>query len=164
MGKSKQSKSIIMKNVLYFLFLSVLTSSFFACGQEDHSAEIEALKQKLADVEKQNEQKMDAPKPGLIHTVFFWLKEDLSDDQKATFKAGVKSLSTISHIQTFYMGPAAATEERGVVDNSYDMALINQFAKPEDQEAYQIDPIHLKFVDDCKDFWTKVVVYDSLVE
>jgi stress responsive alpha/beta barrel protein len=153
-----------MKNLLYVLFLVLITSNFLACGAEDNSAEIEALKQKLADAEKQNEQKMEVPKPGLIHSVFFWLKEDLTDDQKAKFKAGVKSLGTISHIQTFYMGPAADTEERGVVDNTYDMALINQFAKPEDQMAYQIDPIHLKFVDECKDLWTKVVVYDNLVE
>ena len=155
---------LIMKNTFYFLFISILFFTFSACGVEDHSAELEALKQKLADAEKQSSQKMETPKPELIHTVFFWLKEDLTDDQKAKFKAGVKSLSNISHIQTFYMGPAANTEERGVVDNSYDMALINQFAKPEDQEAYQIDPIHLKFVEDCKDLWTKVVVYDSLVE
>lgn len=153
-----------MKNTLYFLFISVLAFGLFSCGQEDQSAKIAALEQQLADAAKQNEQKMETPKPGLIHTVFFWLKEDLTEDQKAKFKAGVKSLSAISHIQTFYMGPAAKTEERGVVDNSYDMALINQFAKPEDQEAYQIDPIHLKFVEECKDFWTKVVVYDSLVE
>ena len=153
-----------MKNLLYFLFLGVMITNFFACEAEDHSAEIESLTQKLADAEKQIEQKMDAPKPGLIHSVFFWLKADLTDEQKAKFKAGVKSLGAISHIQTFYIGPAADTEERGVVDNTYDMALINQFAKPEDQMAYQIDPIHLKFVADCKDLWTKVVVYDNLVE
>ncbi len=153
-----------MKNLLNYLFLSILVFSFFACATEDRSAEIETLKQKLAEIKNQKPQIMEAPKPALIHSVFFWLKEDLTDDQKAKFKAGVKSLSEISHIQTFFMGPAAKTEERGVVDNTYDMALINQFAKPEDQEAYQVDPIHLKFVDDCKDLWTKVVVYDNLVE
>jgi len=150
-----------MKNTCYYLlFLAVVFSS---CG-EDRSAEIQALEKQLTDAKSKIAHKMETPRPELIHSVFFWLKEDLTDAQKAKFKAGVKSLGQIKHIQTFYMGPAADTEERGVVDNSYDMALINQFAKPADQEAYQIDPIHLKFVDDCKDLWTKVVVYDNLIE
>jgi len=150
-----------MKNTYYsLLFLAVV---FFSCG-EDHSTKVQALEKQLADAKSAIAQKVETPKPELIHSVFFWLKEDLTDAQKAKFKAGVKSLGQIKHIQTFYMGPAADTEERSVVDNSYDMALINQFAKPADQEAYQIDPIHLKFVEDCKDLWTKVIVYDNLVD
>ncbi len=153
-----------MKNVLYILFFSILGSVFFACNVEDQSGEIEILKQKLAEAENKKPTTMDVEKPALIHTVFFWLKEDLSEEDKAKFKAGVKSLSTVSHIQTFYMGSSAGTESRDVVDHSYDQALICQFAKVDDQAAYQIDPIHLKFVEDCKDYWTKVVVYDSLVD
>ena len=30
------------------------------------------------------------------------------------------------------------------------------------QDAYQIDPIHLAFVENYKHLWTKVVVYDSV--
>lgn len=152
-----------MKNILYFLALSFLVLASFGCA-EDRSAEMEALQKQLSEAKDQMVQKVETPKPGLIHTVFFWLKEDLDDAQKAKFKTGVQSLSQIKHIQTFYLGPAAKTEERGVVDNSYSMALICQFAQPADQEAYQIDPIHLKFVEDCKDLWDRVVVYDSLVE
>lgn len=155
---------IKMRNILYYLFLFLTITVFSACAGEDQRAEIKALETKLADAEKQIAQKMETPKPGLIHTVFFWLKDDLTPEQQAKFKKGVQSLATIKHIQTCYIGPAADTEERGVVDNSYSLALINQFAKPEDQVAYQIDPIHLKFVEDCKDLWAKVVVYDNLVE
>lgn len=155
-----------MKTTLYFLFFGILLSTVFACNQVDNSAEIDALKKQLETAKQQitdlNAHK--AAKPGLIHTVFFWLKEDLTDEQKAKFKAGVESLSQIKHIQTFYTGPSAGTEDRDVVDHSYDTALICQFAKSADQDAYQVDPIHLKFVEECKDLWTKVIVYDNLVE
>lgn len=153
-----------MKNTFYLLCLSFLCATFFACAPEDRSAELASLQEQLTEAKQKAEQAMTAPAPGFIHSVFFWLKEDLTDEQKAKFKAGVQSLSQIKHIQTFYMGPPANTVERGVVDNSYSTALICQFEKPADQEAYQIDPIHLKFVEDCKDLWTKVIVYDNLVE
>lgn len=153
-----------MKNKHLIIFLAILMTTFFACKQENGSTEIEALKQQLADAEKQNEQKMESKKPGLIHTVFFWLKEDITEEEQLKFIAGVKSLQSISHIQTSYTGEAAITEERGVVDNSYDMAWICQFEKPSDQEAYQIDPVHLKFIEDCGELWTKVIVYDSLID
>jgi hypothetical protein len=32
----------------------------------------------------------------------------------------------------------------------------------QDQESYQSDPIHLKFVEECASLWKKVVVYDSV--
>ncbi len=155
-----------MKNALYFLFLTILSSAFFSCDQSDYTAEIESLKNKLETAEKKiaDAEANAAQKPALIHTVFFWLKEGISEEEKAKFLAGVQSLSKIEHIQTFYTGPSAGTEDRDVVDHSYDTALICQFKDVKDQEAYQVDPIHLKFVEDCKDLWTKVIVYDNLVK
>jgi hypothetical protein len=35
------------------------------------------------------------------------------------------------------------------------------FNSKEDQESYQTDPIHLKFVEENSHLWSKVVVYDS---
>ncbi|MFT7068756.1 MAG: hypothetical protein ACJAZY_001640, partial [Spirosomataceae bacterium] len=32
-----------------------------------------------------------------------------------------------------------------------------------DQDAYQEEPIHLKFIEDFSSMWTKVQVYDNLV-
>jgi hypothetical protein len=34
------------------------------------------------------------------------------------------------------------------------------FDNLEDQEAYQNDPIHKEFIEDCSHLWEKVVVYD----
>jgi len=142
---------------------------FQSCSQVDTTAQEaaqEILKTELAAAQAEIAQLTAAAEaqPGLIHSVFFWLKEDLSEADQAAFRTGVESLRAVSTVKNMYIGPAAATEERGVVDNSYSTALIVHFADVAAQDAYQIDPIHLKFVEDHKDKWTKVVVYDSLVE
>jgi hypothetical protein len=101
---------------------------------------------------------------GLVHSVFFWLKDNLTTEQETAFRAGVASLRGVGSVQQMYIGTVAPTEERGVIDNTYSIALLVHFADVAGQNAYQIDPIHLKFVEDHKDKWTKVVVYDSMVE
>ena len=62
------------------------------------------------------------------------------------------------------IGTAAGSENRDVVDHSYDHALIVHFKDQAAHDAYQIDSIHTAFVEAHKDKWSKVVVYDSLVE
>lgn len=102
--------------------------------------------------------------PGLIHNVYFWLKDDITDEAKATFMTGAESLGTIESIQTFYMGPHADTEARGVVDHSYDLSLVIMFEDMAAHDAYQVDSIHLAFIEASKDAWAEVKVYDVAIE
>lgn len=154
-------------NKMKKLFLLLLCTSFFACNDgaelqskiQEMENELTETKEKLATAEASA-----VKQPGLIHTVFFWLKEDLSESDVAAFLEGVKSLRGVKTVKSCYIGPPAPTEERGVVDNTYSFALINHFEDVAGQDAYQIDPIHLKFVEDHKDKWTKVIVYDNLVK
>lgn len=148
-----------MKNILP-LFLLV----FFACNQVDPNlqTELDTLKEKLATAEK-NLQGTAVDETAFIHTVFFWTNEEVSAEDKAAFaKNGLKGLSKISSVYKFYMGPPAKTSEE-VIDNSYDFALVCHFKNEADQDAYQVDPIHLKFIEDYKHLWKKVVVYDNLL-
>jgi len=39
--------------------------------------------------------------------------------------------------------------------------LILSFESAEDQEAYQEEPPHKVFIEECQDLWEKVIVYDS---
>jgi hypothetical protein len=36
------------------------------------------------------------------------------------------------------------------------------FDNKEDQDIYQTDPVHLKFINDCSHLWQKVLVYDTV--
>lgn len=97
----------------------------------------------------------------LIHTVYFWLTDDATDERKKAFEKALEDLSLVPSIDKFYWGVPAATEERGVIDSSYDYAINVFFNSLEDQLAYQVDPLHLKFVEENEAIFKKVIVYDN---
>ena len=102
-------------------------------------------------------------KPALIHTVFFWAKEGSTAEELKSFEQGLIKLGTCPQIQSYYWGPPAPTENRDVVDNTYDYAINIHFASVEDQKGYQDEPIHQEFIENHQDLWGKVVVYDNVV-
>lgn len=98
----------------------------------------------------------------MIHSVFFWLKAELSDEQVAFFEGEMAKLPLIESVGTGLIGKPAATEERPpVTDHSFSYHLSLNFASIEDHNAYQVHPEHDAFVAACKDLWERVVVYDS---
>lgn len=100
--------------------------------------------------------------PGmLVHTVFFWLKAGLTEAQRADFRRGVATLASIASIEKAYIGPPAATEKRAVIDDTYSIALVVLCRNVAAHDAYQSDPIHLKFIADCRGYWDRVQVYDA---
>jgi hypothetical protein len=147
------------------IYLFLLMTVVWSCDQgqvQELSTQVEQLKVDLAKAEENLAAATSAKNdPGLIHSVFFWLKEDISPEDEKAFLEGVNSLRAVSTIKNCYIGPPAPTEARNVVDNTYSYALIVHFDDVAGQDAYQIDPIHLKFVEDHKDKWTKVIVYDN---
>ena len=103
-----------------------------------------------------------AQKKGMfIHHVYFWLKNSGNKDDKAKLIEGLKKLSKVKTIKNFYIGQPAATR-REVIDSSYDVSWLLFFANAADQDSYQTDPVHLKFVEECSSLWKKVTVYDSI--
>ena len=103
-----------------------------------------------------------AQKKGMfIHHVYFWLKNSGNKEDKAKLIEGLKKLSKVNTIKSFYIGQPAATR-RDVIDSSYDVSWLLFFDNAADQDSYQTDPIHLKFVEECSALWTKVTVYDTI--
>ena len=60
----------------------------------------------------------------LAHSVFFWLRSELSDEERAAFQVGVDTLATIQSASSTYIGTPSATKERPPVDSSYDIGLL----------------------------------------
>lgn len=98
----------------------------------------------------------------LIHHVFFWLKEPKNEAHKKLLVAALNELLNVKTIKMSHIGFPAGTESRDVVDHSYSVSYMVMFDNQTDQDAYQIDPIHLKFVEENSHLWNKVVVYDSV--
>jgi len=97
----------------------------------------------------------------LYHCVYFWLKPELTAAQRADFRRGVETLTRIQAAAKVEVGVPAATERRPVIDASYDVALIVICPDVAAHNAYQVDPLHLAFVEQYKTFWTRVQIYDS---
>lgn len=104
-----------------------------------------------------------ASKPSIapvVHHVFFWLKNPKSKEDLTKLLAGLRTLGGIETVRAIHIGVPADTEQRGVVDASYSASEILFFDDVAGQNAYQVHPIHKKFVADCEHLWERVVVYD----
>jgi hypothetical protein len=96
-----------------------------------------------------------------VHHVYFWLKNADSDNDKQQLLQGLHSLMAIEPKQLAHIGVPAETN-RGVIDTSYTFSLLLIFNTLQEQEDYQVHPIHLQFVENCAPLWERVVVYDSV--
>ena len=96
-----------------------------------------------------------------VHHVYFWLKNPNSAEDKAKLIEGLKKLTKVKSIKEAHIGVPADTN-RDVIDSSYAVSWLLMFKDKAAQDSYQVDPIHLKFVEEYSPLWNKVVVYDSV--
>jgi hypothetical protein len=94
-----------------------------------------------------------------IHSVYFWLKPELTQEQQDRFWAGVKALEEIPCLKLFFVGTPADTD-RPVIDRSYSCALITGFDDQAGHDIYQDHPVHDKFRE-LAELWDKVLIYDA---
>jgi hypothetical protein len=95
-----------------------------------------------------------------VHSVYFWLKPELTEAEQQAFWDGVRSLTTIKSVRQSFVGRPAATD-RPVIDRSYSCALVVMFDDLAGHDFYQEDPIHDRFREGCAAYWTKVLIYDA---
>lgn len=93
------------------------------------------------------------------HCVFFWLQPGVTEPQRASFERGLSSLLDIPGVVSGSFGAPAATD-RPVVERSYSYGLMVQFQSVAEHDAYQVDPIHHAFLEQCSALWTRVQVFD----
>ena len=98
----------------------------------------------------------------LVHHVFFWLEDPQNPEVRKQFESALQRLLKVRTIKLSHIGVPASTEQRDVVDHSYTYSFMLFFDSRADQESYQTDPIHLKFVEENSHLWSKVVVYDAV--
>lgn len=96
-----------------------------------------------------------------IHHVYFWLKEPENPEHHALLLEGLRTLGKIPSIRSFHIGVPAGTS-RDVIETTYAFSWLAVFGSPEAQDDYQVDPIHVRFVDTYGHLWERVIVYDSV--
>ncbi len=98
----------------------------------------------------------------LVHHVYFWLNEPKNESHKNQLVKALNDLLKVETIRLSHIGFPAGTESRDVVDHSYSVSYMVMFDDQAGQDAYQVHPLHVKFVEENSHLWNKVVVYDSV--
>jgi len=107
---------------------------------------------------------LNSMETGYIHSVFFWLKPDITVEEKQDFmENGLGELKKCKHLTSLFYGPPAM-RPREIVDSNYDFARICHFLYTAGHEAYQIDPVHRAFVEKYEHFFGRVNIYDIRIE
>lgn len=99
----------------------------------------------------------------IAHYVLFWLKEDLTDQEKKEFTQFFEDLKKVPTIKSLHYGSPANTTQRDVVDNSFSYNLLVYFDNMDDLNVYETHPIHLEAIEKYNKYWTKVAVHDSIL-
>lgn len=97
----------------------------------------------------------------LIHSVYFYLRPELTEAERADFKQGAEKLKAVASASGLYVGTPAPVAERPVIDRTYGAALVAVFKDVDAHNAYQVDPLHKAFVEKYRSFWTRIQVYDA---
>ena len=100
----------------------------------------------------------------LAHDVYFTLNDRTDEARAALVAACRKYLSNHPGSVFFACGTRALQYDREVNDRDFDVALLVVFATEADHDAYQTAPRHLQFIEENRDTWAKVRVFDSVVE
>ncbi len=94
------------------------------------------------------------------HIVIFWTKPGLAHAADELLAGMERYLKPIPGVLSFHAGRMAPSH-RAVVDQTYQVALNLVFPDKQAQDAYQVHPLHLEFVDKVfKPVCERVVVYD----
>lgn len=96
-----------------------------------------------------------------IHSVYFWLADNLGEEQKQQFLEQARALTSLESVRHGWLGTPADTD-RPVIDSSYSYALTVVFDDEAAHDEYQVHPVHDRFREECGSFWSRVLIYDSV--
>ncbi|PRD53804.1 Dabb family protein [Sphingobacterium gobiense] len=99
----------------------------------------------------------------ILHSVYFWLKEDISQEEEQDFLHFFEELRKVPGVQTLQYGKPASTNPRPVVDNSFQYNLLVTFQNMEDINTYETHPTHTAAAEKYSKYWTKVEVKDTTI-
>jgi hypothetical protein len=100
----------------------------------------------------------------LAHNVFFTLAEKSNANRDKLIAGCKKHLVDHPGAVFFACGTLASDLNRDVNVRDFDVALHIIFADQASHDRYQDAPRHQQFIADCKQLWSQVRVFDSVVD
>lgn len=99
----------------------------------------------------------------LAHNVYFTLKDDSESAKEKLITACHKYLKDHPGVEFFAAGSLAEELNRPVNDMDFHVGLHIVFKNEQFQNEYQTAEQHLQFIEENKDMWKEVRVFDTLV-
>ena len=99
----------------------------------------------------------------IMHVVYFWLKEGITEAEENDFLKFFQILKSVPGVHSLHVSKPAATNPRDVVDNSFSYCIFVGFANLADINTYETHPTHTDASEKYKKYWTKVMVHDSTI-
>lgn len=110
----------------------------------------------------QNAKGEKGKKAMVIHDVFFSLKDNSPEARQKLIAACQKYLTKHDGEVFFAAGVVSDELKRPVNDRDFDVGLHIVFRDMKAHDTYQDHPRHTKFIDENKDNWKKVRVFDTV--
>lgn len=98
----------------------------------------------------------------VIHDVYFSLKDNTPEARQKLVAACRKHLTKHEGEVFFAAGTLAGELKRPVNDRDFDVGLHIVFRDMKSHDMYQDHPRHNKFIEENKDTWKKVRVFDTV--
>ena len=99
--------------------------------------------------------------PHIGHMVYFKLKDATPENRQKLVDACDKYLADHDGVVFYSAGVIADDFKREVNDRDWDVALHLVFTDKAAHDKYAVDKEHQKFIDENKENWAKVRVFDS---
>jgi hypothetical protein len=106
----------------------------------------------------------EAKSKQLAHMVYFTLKDDSDAAQQRLVRACQKLLKDHPGVVYFSAGTRAREFDREVNDQNYHVGLHLVFADKAAHDKYQDAPTHTQFIEENRDNWQQVRVFDTYLE
>ena len=97
----------------------------------------------------------------LSHHVLFWVKNTITETQKKAFQASLETLAAVETVQSIHVGVPSSIS-RAVVDTTYTFSLVLMFEDLAGHDVYQEHPLHKAFLEEFRETFEKVIIYDSI--
>ena len=98
----------------------------------------------------------------LAHNVYFTLKDQSEEKKQELVAACEKYLKPRQGVVFFDAGVLCEELNREVNDQDWQVGLHVIFDTKENQDIYQTAPEHLQFIEENKENWEKVRVFDTI--
>lgn len=100
----------------------------------------------------------------ILHSVYFWLKPGLTEDEERDFLNFFEALRKVPGIRSLTFGKPAPTNPRPVVDNSFSYHLVITFNSMDDINVYEKHPQHTSAAEKYSKYWDRVEVRDTVFD